>query len=53
MCIIVPWWKEQWLAPFIQRPIQSILQAKQLLKSKILREYSVGLQKFVSKTFLK
>ena len=49
--IIVPWLKEQWSAPFLQRPVQSLLQAKQQQKSKFLRGYSIELQKFISKTF--
>ena len=51
--IIVPWWKEQWSTPFIQHPVQILLQAKHLQKSMFLREYSVVLQKSLSKTFSK
>ena len=49
--IIVPWWKEQWSTPFIQHPVQSLLQAKHLQKSMFLRKYSIVLQKSLSKTF--
>ena len=36
-----------------QPPVQSLLQAKRLQKSKVLREYSIVLQKSISKTFSK
>ena len=37
----------------VQRPAQSLLEAKHLQKSKFLREYSIVPQKFISKTFSK
>ena len=48
--ILVPWWKEQWSALFVQRSEQNLLQAK-LPKSKLLREYSIELQNSMSKNF--
>ena len=38
------------ISSFVQHPVQSLLQAKQLQKSKFLREYSIELQKSMSKT---
>ena len=38
------------ISSFVQHPVQILLQAKQPQKSKFLREYSIELQKSMSKT---